>query len=87
MKFVIASTALLATSALAFTSTSTNTFGIHSNNGSQLSMVLEKAPKKKLAKIEVLKSESSHLTNPLKDVSSSSSFCTDIPPRVEYINL
>lgn len=73
MKFVIASTALLATSALAFTSTTStsNTFGIHSKNiqngSSQLSMVLEKAPKKKLAKIELLKSGSSHLANPLKD--------------------
>ena len=69
MKLVIASTALLATSALAFTS---NTFGIHTKNiqnGSNLSMVLEKAPKKKLAKIETLKSQSSHLINPLKDVS------------------
>ena len=35
---------------------------------SPLHMVLEKPPEKKLAKIEVLKIESDHLTHPLREV-------------------
>ena len=54
--------------------TNPNSFGIaRSKSSSTLSMVLEK-PKdskkvKKLSKLEILKTQSEHLTNPLKDVS------------------
>ena len=49
-----------------------SSFGLsRQSSSSTLSMVLEKPREKKLAKIEVLKTQSSHLIQPLKDVSSS----------------
>jgi hypothetical protein len=74
MKFQLSS-ALLAI-ALSGTSAFINpsSFGIvqksTTSSSSTLSMVLEKPKKeKKLSKLEILKTKSDHLTNPLKEVS------------------
>ncbi len=72
MKYQLAALAM-ATSAAAF-APSNNAFGVTSSatrSRTSLNMVLE-APKKvekKLSKIEVLKTKSNHLTDPLKEVS------------------
>jgi hypothetical protein len=53
----------------AFVTPLSKSFGISSYSSSKLSMVLEKPrTEKKLSKIEVLKTKSDHLLNPLKEV-------------------
>ncbi len=74
MKYQMSSTllAMALTGSSAFVNPST--FGVNQRTISSpttLSMVLEKPKKeKKLSKLEILKTKSDHLTNPLKEVSA-----------------
>ena len=74
MKFQLSAIAIVMTASVSNGFINPNSFGL-SRQSSSLSMVLEKPREKKLAKVEVLKTQSRHLTQPLMDVSANQVFC------------